>query len=158
MRKQLVSKQLAHRWASLGGRSQGVIPSPYAAVLSKQQAHVWAARCEPGWGHAYVPYLRLIHPRPAHPSHLYLCRWTGGKVRARLRRRLSTYFRHPVDHRDYVAVGSAAGIATGMYMGCCKLWAVLLPITFITECLLLTLDCSMNRKKGSGMLAGASLV
>ncbi|KAL6757315.1 chloride channel, partial [Haematococcus lacustris] len=39
-------------------------------------------------------------------------RWTGGKLQAQLRRRLGVYFRQPVEHRDYVAAGTAAGIST----------------------------------------------
>eukprot|EP00798_Chlamydomonas_sp_ICE-L_P018730 gene18730-25261_t len=41
-----------------------------------------------------------------------LTRWTNGRVRAKLRSKFGGYFRNPVDHRDYVAAGTAAGVST----------------------------------------------
>jgi hypothetical protein len=61
-----------------------------------------------------VTHNPLRHLMPSAP-----CRWTGGKLQAKLRRRLGAYFRHPVEHRDYVAVGTAAGISTGGWVAWC---------------------------------------
>ncbi len=42
-------------------------------------------------------------------------RWTGGALKARLRGSLGAYFRQPVETRDYVAAGTAAGISTSFF-------------------------------------------
>ena len=36
-------------------------------------------------------------------------RWSNGRVRAKLRSKFGGYFRNPIEHRDYVAAGAAAG-------------------------------------------------
>ncbi len=40
---------------------------------------------------------------------VHLFRWSNGRVRAKLRSKFGGYFRNPIEHRDYVAAGAAAG-------------------------------------------------